>query len=220
MIKILVVEDQTQMRKNICFILEMENYQVSSAANGREGLEKIRDDQPDLVICDVAMPEMNGRQMLTAVRADNASANLPFIFLTANGDKADVREGMNLGADDYLTKPVARVDLLAAVATRIVRSKAHQETVDAARSAGGFGPVFTSPGPLLTLGLTAREAEVLFWVAQGKGNADVGQLLAISEKTVKKHLGNVFDKLGVENRNAASLLALEKLSAPPSAPVR
>lgn len=220
MIRILVIEDQPQMRKNICLILEMENYRVSSAENGREGLGKIREEQPDLVICDVTMPEMSGRQVLTALRAEAATANLPFIFLTANGDKADVRNGMNLGADDYLTKPVAREDLLAAVAARITRSAAHQTAVAAAQGNGGFGLVFSSPEPLAALGLTAREAEVLFWVAQGKSNGDVGRLLAISEKTVKKHLGNVFDKLGVENRNAATLLALEKLSGPPRPELR
>ena len=82
-----------------------------------------------------------------------------------------------------------------------------------AKSARGFNPNFTSFKPLLALGLTEREAEVLLWVAQGKGNSDVASVLGMAEKTVKKHLGNVFDKLGVENRNAATLRALEKLSA-------
>lgn len=212
--KILVIEDQPQMRKNIVLILEMEDYEVFSADNGKTGLELIQKHVPDLVICDIMMPELDGRGVLQAVRSEASTATLPFIFLTANGDKADIRNGMNLGADDYLTKPVSREDLLAAIETRLSRRRAYLTEIEAAQSASGFHPDFSSTQPLLSLGLTTREAEVLLWVAQGKGNGDVAQLLGMSEKTVKKHMGNIFDKLGVENRNAASLLALEKLSSP------
>ena len=210
--KILVIEDQPQMLKNISLILEMEGYEVFGAENGRAGLELIRGQLPDLVICDVMMPEIDGRGVLKDLRADPATATLPFIFLTANGEKADVRQGMNLGADDYLTKPVAREDLLAAVTSRLSRKLAHRREVEEAQSSGGFNPNFASHQPMVAQGLTEREAQVLLWVAQGKGNSDVGQLLGMAEKTVKKHLGNIFEKLGVENRNAATLWALERLS--------
>lgn len=215
MTKILVIEDQAQMRKNICLILEMENFQVRSAENGRTGLEMIRTDRPDLVLCDVTMPVMDGQAMLRELRSQPGTATLPFIFLTANGESVDVRKGMNLGADDYLTKPVAREDLLAAIRTRLQRKNAHQTELAAAQSSGGFKPDFSSHQPLRELGLTEREAEVLLWVSQGKANGDVAILLGMAEKTVKKHMGNIFDKLGVENRNTASLLALEKLSEGP-----
>lgn len=215
MIKILVIEDQPQMRKNICLILEMENFHAVSADNGRAGLDMIHQERPDLVLCDVTMPVMDGQEVLEELRANPATATLPFIFLTANSEKTDVRRGMNLGADDYLTKPVAREDLLAAVKTRLARNNAHQAELSAAQSGGGFKPDFSSAYPLRELGLTEREAEVLLWVAQGKANADVGVLLGMAEKTVKKHMGNIFEKLGVENRNSASLLALEKLGSGP-----
>ena len=215
MTRILIIEDQPQMRKNISLILEMEDYEVFSAENGRVGLEMIRSHRPDLVICDVMMPELTGQAVLAELRAKPDTHTLPFIFLTANGEKADVRNGMNLGADDYLTKPVAREDLLAAVRSRLSRKEAHQAELDAAQSAGSFKPDFSSHLPLRSLGLTDREAEVLLWVSQGKANADVGSLLGMAEKTVKKHMGNIFDKLGVENRNSALLLALEKLSSAP-----
>jgi len=132
--------------------------------------------------------------------------NVPFIFLTAKGEKADLRSGMNLGADDYLTKPVARADLLSAVEARFKRQEqlAQQE----------FKPDFSSPEPLLSLGLTPRVAEVLLWVAQGKTNADIATILGISESTVKKHLLEVFQVLGVETRSAATLRALETLGSP------
>jgi DNA-binding NarL/FixJ family response regulator len=213
MSKILIIEDQPQMRRNLAFMLEMEQFQVITAENGRQGLELARQKLPDLVICDVMMPELDGYMVLQTLRAEAPTAITPFIFLTAKGDKPDVRQGMNLGADDYLTKPVAREDLLAAVRTRLARQQAHQAEVHAAqRTGGGFNPDFSSPLPLQSLGLTEREAEVLLWVAQGKGNADVGTLLNMAEKTVKKHMSNIFEKLGVESRNAASLRALEVLS--------
>jgi DNA-binding NarL/FixJ family response regulator len=212
MSKILIIEDQPQMRRNLAFILEMEKFQVVTAENGRQGLESARRELPDLVICDVMMPELDGYEVLQTLRAETATATVPFIFLTAKGDKPDVRQGMNLGADDYLTKPVAREDLLAAVRTRLARLEAHQAEVRTAKGNGSFNPDFSSPLPLQTLGLTEREAEVLLWVAQGKGNADVGVLLNMAEKTVKKHMSNIFEKLGVESRNAATLRALEVLS--------
>lgn len=207
--KILVIEDQPQMRKNIVTILQMENYEVISAENGRQGLELARSEKPAVILCDVMMPEMNGHQVLQELRATPETVTLPFIFLTAKGDKMDLRAGMNLGADDYLTKPVSREELLEALQARLTHHAAHAAT---AKAAPGFNPNFNSPAPLQALGLTEREAEVLLWVTQGKSNGDVAILLGMAEKTVKKHMGNIFEKLGVEGRNAASLRALEILS--------
>lgn len=173
-----------------------------------------RKERPDLILCDVMMPEMDGYAVVQELRADDAFATTPFIFLTAKSDKADIRVGMNFGADDYLTKPVVRDDLLAAVQSRLARSEAVQEKLEAAVS-GGFNPDFSSYEPLQrAFGLTAREAETLLWVAQGKSNADVAAILEMSEKTAKQHLGVCFQKMGVESRNAASIQALEVLSNP------
>lgn len=211
MSKILIIEDQPQMRRNLAFILTMEQFIVLEAENGQHGIQIARDQPPDLIICDVMMPEQDGYAVLQAVRANKTTATVPFIFLTAKGDKPDVRQGMNLGADDYLVKPVSRADLLAAVQSRLARRRALREELDAAKSSGSFVPNFSSSQPLQSLGLTEREAEVLLWVAQGKSNADVGILLGMAEKTVKKHLSNIFEKLGVESRNAATVRALEVL---------
>jgi DNA-binding NarL/FixJ family response regulator len=213
MSKILIIEDQPQMRKNLVTILEMENYEVLSADNGRRGVELASSERPDLILCDVMMPQLDGFGVVQALRAESALATLPVIFLTAKGDKADLRAGMNLGADDYLVKPVAREDLLAAVRVRLARHHAHQSEVASAKSARGFKPNFDSPKPLESLGLTIREAEVLIWVAQGKSNGDISIILGMAEKTVKKHMTNIFNKLGLEGRNAATIRALEVLSA-------
>lgn len=203
--KILVIEDEPEMRRNLLTILKLEKFAASGAENGRVGLEMVKRERPDLILCDVMMPELDGHGVLAALRESEATASIPFIFLTAKGEKADLRSGMNLGADDYLTKPVAKADLLHAIAARLRRSE--QSTPRE------FKPDFSSYEPLLQLGLTPRVAEVLLWVAQGKTNSDIATILGISESTVKKHMLEVFDKLGVETRSAATLRALEVLSS-------
>jgi len=219
--KLLVIEDQVPMRRNIALLLEMEGFDVVTADNGVTGVEAARREHPDLILCDVMMPELDGYGVVQALRADQDLASIPFVFLTAKGDKADVRIGMNFGADDYLTKPVIREDLLAAVQARLARAKSFNERMHHAveKANGGFNPDFSSPAPLqLAFGLTAREAEVLLWVAQGKSNVDVATILGMSDKTVKQHLGSIFQKIGVEGRNAASLRAVEVLGKPPGMP--
>lgn len=194
------------MRRNLLTILRLEQFEPLGAENGKVGLAIARREQPDLIICDVMMPEMDGHALLTELRAAPETATIPFIFLTAKGDKTDMRNGMNLGADDYLTKPVCKADLLKAIHARLRRADqtAQQE----------FKPDFSSSAPLLSFGFTPRVAEVLLWVAQGKTNSDIATILGISESTVKKHLLDIFAKLGVETRSAATLRALEILSAP------
>jgi DNA-binding NarL/FixJ family response regulator len=205
--KILIIEDEPEMRRNLATILRLEGYQQLTADNGRRGVELALAEAPDLILCDVMMPELDGYGVLQALRASPATEATPFIFLTAKGEKPDIRAGMNLGADDYLTKPVAKADLLNAIASRLKRS-VQTATPD-------FKPNFDSPKPLETvLGLTPRVAETLLWIAQGKTNGDIATILGISEATVKKHVLEIFIRLGVETRTAASLRALEVLSSP------
>jgi DNA-binding NarL/FixJ family response regulator len=204
--KILVIEDEPEMRRNLVTILRLEKFQPSAAANGRAGVEAARKETPDLVLCDVMMPQLDGYGVLKELHNDPATMNVPFIFLTARGEKTDVRSGMNLGADDYLTKPVDKADLLRAIRTRLARAEQ--------LSRREFQPNFDSPTPLQALGLTPRVAEVLLWVAQGKTNSDIGAILGISESTVKKHVLEIFAQLGVETRSAATLRAIEVLSSP------
>src|SRR5690348_5237134 len=204
--KILVIEDEPEMRRNITALLRYHDYASIAAENGRAGVEAARREKPDLILCDVMMPELDGYGVLEALRGETETATTPFIFLTARGEKIDQRAGMDLGADDYLTKPVAKADLLNAIRARLRRA--------AQQAQREFKPDFTSFEPLLRLGLTPRVAEVLLWVAQGKTNSDIGTILGISESTVKKHLLEIFQVLGVETRSAATLRALEVLSSP------
>ena len=207
MSRILVVEDEPEMRRNLVTILRMEGHDAVEASDGHEGLERALAERPDLILCDVMMPELDGHGLLALVRAEPVLASIPFIFLTARGEKPDIRDGMNRGADDYLTKPVGKADLLSAIAARLDRVKTSVRPE--------FRPNFTASKPLeRELGLTPRVAETLLWVAQGKTNPEIATILGISEATVKKHVLEVFNTLGVETRTAASLRALEVLSSP------
>lgn len=203
--KILVIEDEPEMRRNITALLRYYDYKPVAAGNGREGVETARREKPDLILCDVMMPELDGYGVLQALQADASLARTPFIFLTAKGEKDDLRCGMNLGADDYLTKPVANADLVQAIEARLRRSERQVNRE--------FKPDFSSAEPLLKLGLTPRAAEALLWLAQGKTNADIATILGVTESTVKKHVQEMFEKLGVETRGAAAVRALEVLNA-------
>ena len=212
--KILLIEDHAQMRENLILMLEMEGFCVVWAEQGLRGLELARSEAPDLILCDVMMPGLDGHGVLQALRAEPATATIPFIFLTAKGEKLDQRAGMNLGADDYLVKPVGKEDLLAAISSRLQRQQQHENSVQSQLSQIRFSPDFSSSVPLETLGLSPREAEVLLWIAQGKNNEEIGIILGTSRNTIKKQVMHLLEKLGVENRNAAAVRAIERLSSP------
>ena len=204
--KILIIEDEPEMRRNITMLLRYHEYETIVAENGRKGVELARREKPDLVLCDVMMPELDGHGVLHALQQDAELALIPFIFLTAKGEKEDLRNGMELGADDYLTKPVANTELVRAIEARLRRSQQQAQRE--------FKPDFSSTDPLLKFGLTARATETLLWLAQGKTNPDIATILGITESTVKKHVQEIFEKLGVETRGAATIRALEVLNSP------
>jgi CheY-like chemotaxis protein len=122
--KILVIEDEPSVRANILELLEAEEFDVVSAENGFIGALWAQQHLPDLIICDVMMPEVNGYEVLSTLRQDSRTATIPFIFLTAMADQGDIRHGMQLGADDYLLKPFTRAELLGAIATRLAKQAA------------------------------------------------------------------------------------------------
>jgi DNA-binding response OmpR family regulator len=117
--KILLIEDNPEVRENTAEILSLANYNVVTAENGKVGVELAQKEKPDLIICDIMMPELDGYGVLHILSKNDQTANIPFIFLTAKTEKTDVRKGMNLGADDYLTKPFDDTDLLNAIEARL-----------------------------------------------------------------------------------------------------
>lgn len=123
MVKILVIEDEMEIRANLLELLALEGYDIMGADNGVTGLIGALEFEPDLILCDVMMPELDGYDVLNALRQEPKTMLVPFIFLTAFADKGDIRQGMNLGADDYLTKPFTCTEVLDAVQTRLSRKR-------------------------------------------------------------------------------------------------
>lgn len=128
--RILVIEDQEDVRENITELLELSNYEVLNASNGKEGIKKALDSPPDLILCDIMMPEMDGYEVLYLITKNPSTASLPFIFLTAKTEKADFRKGMNMGADDYITKPFEEMELLGAIERRLEKYEGLSKAVD------------------------------------------------------------------------------------------
>jgi CRP/FNR family cyclic AMP-dependent transcriptional regulator len=120
--RILVIEDNKEVRENIAEILELSDYFVVTADNGKTGVEKALKDRFDLIVCDIMMPQLDGYGVLHLLNKHKETRNIPFLFLTAKSEKADFRKGMEMGADDYLTKPFDGIDLLTAIEVRLKKS--------------------------------------------------------------------------------------------------
>lgn len=122
MSKILVIEDEPQIRDNIRQILEMSDFEVAIAPDGEQGLQLAHSEHPDLIICDIMMPKLDGHATLIQLRQDEKTAHIPLIFLTAKSELADYNEGMALGANDYLVKPFEMLELLSVVERNLAAS--------------------------------------------------------------------------------------------------
>lgn len=121
--KIVIIEDNDDVRENIKEILELADYEVYTAENGKKGVDLIKNVMPDIILCDIMMPELDGYGVLYMVSKSIKTASIPFIFLTAKSEKEDFRKGMNMGADDYITKPFDDTELLDSIERRLKRIK-------------------------------------------------------------------------------------------------
>lgn len=120
---ILVIEDNTDIRENTAEILELAGFKTLSAENGRKGIDLALKEKPDLIICDIMMPELDGYGVLHLIRKNPETESVPFIFLTARTERSDFRKGMSMGADDYITKPFDDSELLSAVEVRLKKAE-------------------------------------------------------------------------------------------------
>ena len=120
--RVLLIEDNIEIRENTAEILELANYKVDTAANGKLGIEMALEHLPDLIICDIMMPVLDGYGVLHLLQKNEVLKNIPFIFLTAKAERGDFRKGMEMGADDYITKPFSDIELLTAIESRLKKA--------------------------------------------------------------------------------------------------
>ncbi|MCL4114454.1 UNVERIFIED_CONTAM: hypothetical protein GTU68_007039 [Idotea baltica] len=120
--KVLLIEDDTIIRENTAELLELANFEVITAANGKIGVALAEADLPDIIVCDIMMPELDGYGVLEALSKNDATKYIPFIFLSAKTERKDVRKGMDLGADDYITKPFSEEELVSAIESRLAKA--------------------------------------------------------------------------------------------------
>jgi DNA-binding NarL/FixJ family response regulator len=186
-IRVVLVEDDPASRANTQLLLELEGFAVAAAADGVAGLVLIERHKPDVVVCDIMMPRMDGMALLAEVRATPALARLPFIFLTGLADRVSQRNGMNGGADDYLTKPFAPEELFAAIEARVRRAAAYAPAATPAARQEEIAAL-----------LSPREREILMLIGRGTSSRDIAQQLGISLRTVDSHRAKIIAKLELD----------------------
>jgi DNA-binding response OmpR family regulator len=190
--KILCIEDDREVAALIAEDLRARGYEVRLAYNGREGMQAIFADPPDLVLCDITMPVMSGFEVLESLTAIMPRfASMPFVFLTAMADRESELKGRNLGADDYVTKPIDFDRLDAIIRARLARARPAAE-------------------PASSVNLTDREIETLTWAARGKTSAEIAQIIGLTKATVDAHLDFARAKLGAASRTQAVVEAVRK----------
>ncbi|HWV53960.1 response regulator transcription factor [Pseudorhodoplanes sp.] len=186
MAHLLCIEDDPDTCELLVEVLTAEGFGVSTVLSGEAGLSAL-DKRPDLVLCDIDLPDVSGFEILTKIRADNLlPIGVPFIFLTAYSQRAHQLQARQLGCDDYVTKPID-FELLIAIIRHRLASATDKGTEKS------------------ELRLTDREGQVLTWVARGKSSSDIATILGISERTVNFHLDNAMRKAGVATRVQAAV---------------
>src|SRR6516162_2915005 len=187
--KILCVEDDRETAALIAEELVERGFEVRIAHNGQEGLLAILKDKPDLVLCDISMPIMSGFELLERLTEIAPQlGHIPFVFLTALTDRDNELQGRQLGADDYITKPID-FDVLSTIITArlagVARARLWPKLIE----------------------LNDREVETLTWAARGKTSAEIAEILGITKRTVDFHVDNARAKLGSPTRTAAVIKA-------------
>jgi two-component system, sensor histidine kinase and response regulator len=207
--KILVIEDEDAVRENILELLSEEGYDVIGAPNGEEGVRKVWQEIPELIICDILMPDLDGYGVLARIRQDVRFTSIPFLFLTARVGRDDMRKGMGLGADDYITKPFTRNELLQAIATRLRRIQkleafAQRKLADVSKNINS-----NLPHELLTpLSMTLNYAELL--------EEQAGQLSRDELRSLARDIRHATERLIHQVENYLLFAELDALLAEPS----
>jgi DNA-binding response OmpR family regulator len=207
---VLVVDDAPDTLRMLCDALTEEGYTVLVARDGRQALARLDVITPDAILMDGVMPGLSGFETCQRIKAQAAWSAIPVIFMTGLSETADIVAGFDAGGVDYVVKPVRIEEVLARLGTHVRNAQAARQALAAMQWGSGAGPA--RHGRLDDAALTPRETEVLAWLAKGKTNRDIADILGMSHRTVNKHLEHIFEKLGVETRAAAAALASAALS--------
>ncbi len=192
--RILVIEDEPQLRDNIRELLEVNAYEVKVLDSGDTIVETMQLFKPDLILCDIRMPRHDGYWVLNEVRKLKPIGALPFIFISAKVERRDIRVGMDLGADDYLTKPFSSEELLSAIQARLSRIDDLKNRIDEE----GQEASIPKARPEDFKVLTPSEKRILFLIAQNATSLEIANRFLISLKTVENHRSKITSKLGLK----------------------
>ena len=201
---ILIIEDEQTVRESLAELLELYGYQIRIAVNGSDGVKKVEEKSPDLIICDVMMPVMDGIEFSMRIKSKAETVNIPIIFLTAKTEEDDIRAGMNTGADDYLKKPIKAAELLQAIEARL-KLRDLQEQSEMNRKLCDKDSL--SDEDLKKL--TKSEQRIIKMIAEGKASQEIADILFISPKTVEVHRYNITKKLKLYGNNALMRFVLK-----------
>lgn len=206
--RLLLIDDDPNLILLVKDYLEFRGYEVVTAENGREALDVLEQDTPDMIICDVMMPEMDGYSLVEHVRQDPRTSWIPVLFLSAKGQSQDRVKGLSTGADVYMVKPFEPEELVAQVESSLKQASrlmVHQP----AKGAEG-GPKIQVP---FDVELTPTELRVVQFVARGMANREIAEELKVSQRTIESHVSNMLGKTGLHNRTELARWALENQMA-------
>jgi DNA-binding NarL/FixJ family response regulator len=205
--KLLLVDDDPNLVLLVKDYLEFRGYEVMAANNGREALEVLDKDIPDMIICDVMMPEVDGYGFVADLRKRQDIGWIPVLFLSAKGQSQDRIKGLNLGADVYMVKPFEPEELVAQVESSLNQSGRIRQHADT----GAPSETLIQVNP--SVELTPTELKVVQLVAKGLANKDIAQNMKLSQRTVESHVSNMLGKTGLNNRTELARWAIESRMA-------
>jgi DNA-binding NarL/FixJ family response regulator len=201
--RLLLIDDDPNLILLVKDYLEFRGYEVVTAENGREALDILEREVPDMIICDVMMPEMDGYSFVKHVREEQRTSWIPVLFLSAKGQSQDRVKGLNTGADVYMVKPFEPEELVAQVESSLKQASRLIQH----RGQGGDSETQIQVRPGVEL--TPTETKVVQLVARGMSNREISDVMNVSQRTIESHVSNMLGKTGLHNRTELARWAIE-----------
>ena len=205
--KLLLIDDDPNLIILVKDYLEFRGYEVVTADHGRKALDILNDLVPDMIICDVMMPEMDGYSFVEQIRQDPTKSWIPILFLSAKGQSQDRVKGLTTGADVYMVKPFEPEELVAQVESSL---KQASRLIQHQNKGTGGAPTIQVP---FDVELTPTELKVVQFVARGMANREIADELKVSQRTIESHVSNMLGKTGLHNRTELARWAIENNKA-------